>query len=84
MRWVANVVGKGQNSVQYFLIYRQLFKAFPVRAIQTTDCLLTHSLLLVTQEAFVDGVNQDQTAQNMPRAECDTILSAYTMYRHLE
>ena len=40
-------------------------KLLSVRTIPKVYPILTFSLLLTTQEAFVDSVDQDQTAQNV-------------------
>ena len=61
--------------------FRRLLKLQWKRSLTQTACQesLTLSLLLTTQEAFVDSVDQDQTAQDM-QSELWSTLSTFSFF----
>ena len=66
---VENTMGKGEIALyEQFLLFPQVLKRLVLQTRKNQGLFwkgITLSLLLTTQEAFVDTVDQDQTAQNV-------------------
>ena len=60
-------------------VHLSVFKPLKEFIIELKNLGLTLSLLMTTQKAFVDSVDQDQTAQNVQSDLCST-LSTFSFY----
>ena len=78
---VENIEGKGENAgYQHFLLVPPCFHMLCLPGVLKGIVWLR----VKTKLLVIGWSNNWETELNISMGECNTILSAYTMYRHLE